>query len=217
MAKGGFIRRAIGKLRGAGAAGEQQAPSSEPAGADEAAPARVGEAQPVAEPPPAAPDEQTRELQEAMARLAHLPRAMQELAGAVKAQVDLNAKLQEVLAGLGEPNLDLLHATQDLVAESQKQTDLLQTMQAKLAERNESDIRTGEAVARLPDLLERINRSNASHIELMEQMRDRWANAKDDIAQEFVRQGRKMTTLMGIVIGLLIALIAAVVITGLLR
>ena len=217
MSEGGFIKRMFGRLCGAGAAAEQPAAPSEPTEAGEANPVRVDNAQTAAEPPHEATDEQGRELQEAMERLAHLPRAMQELAGAVKAQVDLNEKLQEVLAGLSEPNPDLLHAMQDLAAESQKQTDLLQTMQAKLAERSESDVRTNEAVARLPDLLERINHSNASHIELMEQMRDRWANAKDDIAQELVRQGWKMTTLMGIVIGLLIALIVAVVFAGLVR
>jgi hypothetical protein len=144
-----------------------------------------------------------------MERLEQLPGAMQNLAQATRSQVTLNEKLQGLLVGLSEPNQDLTHALQDCASESQRQTDLLRDIRSRLAEQQDNEKDATVAMSRLPELLESISRSNASHIELMEQMRDRWSNDKDDLAEEMVHFGRKISVLMVVVIFLLALLTAA--------
>ncbi len=141
---------------------------------------------------------------EAVERLARLPKALNELSEALATQSSLTDRLQEVLTALSEPNQDLIQAMEGLASESQKQTDMLQNLAESIAERHQFDVQASEAVSRLPAMLEGLQKSNAALIETMERIRDRWASARDDLAQEIVRQGRRVSGLV----------IAAVVLLG---
>ena len=159
-------------------------------------------ADPPAPPAPAPAPEADARGPQGDDRLPRLPQALQEVAEAIRAQAGVNERFQEVLAGLAEPNQDLIHAMQDLAGESQKQTDLLQAVSRGLAERRQVDNQTDDAVARLPDLLDGLQRSNASLVTIMEQVRDRWAAARDDLAGELLRQGRRTHVCLLVLIGL---------------
>jgi hypothetical protein len=150
--------------------------------------------------PPELPHPLVAEMSE---KLSRLPQALQDLAGAINAQASLNERLQEVLASLAEPNQDLIHAVESLSSEGQKQTDALQTLSQRLTEKRESDAASADVVGRLPALLEGLQRSNAAVVEMMEEIRDRWASTKDDLAKEMVRQGRKTTALVIAILSLL--------------
>jgi hypothetical protein len=54
-------------------------------------------------------------------------------------------------------------------------------------------------------------------VEIMEQMRDRWANAKDNVAEEMVRQGRRVAGMLTTLIVLVAILIAVVLVKGFVR
>jgi chromosome segregation ATPase len=154
-------------------------------------------------PAPEGADSPAAGAPEASARLARLPKALADLAEAIQAQNQINERLQEALADLREPDQEFLHAVQDLSAEGRKQTDLLQALAERLAERRQLDNLSAGALARLPGLLEDLRKSNASFVEMMEGTRDRWVATKDDLAKEMMRQGRRTTALVVGILALL--------------
>lgn len=155
--------------------------------------------------------EELAQVRYSMERLSHLPESLSRLAGALQSQAQLNERMQSALTTLAGPNQELLQSLHDLAMEGQKQTDLLEALRSDLDQRHESDVQMAGAISSLSQSLESFNRSNAAHIEIMEQMRDRWANAKDDIAQQLVRQGRKMAGLLIAILLVLAVGVAAVV------
>jgi hypothetical protein len=145
---------------------------------------------PVSAPPGPMISEETAE------KLSRLPQALQDLAEAIRSQTGFNERLQEVLTSLSEPDPDWLQALEDLSGESRKQTDLLQSLVEKMGEKRQFEAESADAISRLPSLLEALHRSTTTLTEMMAQARDRWANTKDDLAREMVRQGRKGTALV---------------------
>jgi len=170
-----------------------------PAGAVEppaASSDRIAPAQPGPQPPARYPPPEPLISAETLEELARLPNALHEVAEAIHSQTVLNERLQELLTSLAEPNQDLVHALEGLSSEGQRQTDLLQTLVGRLEEARQRDAQSADAVARLPELLESLRLSNTAVVEMMEQIRDRWASTKDDLAKEMVRQGRKTIPLV---------------------
>ncbi len=139
-------------------------------------------------------------------KLAQLPATLQELAAALNTQGEFHAKLEALLSRMSDPREELIQTLDDLASDSRRQSDILGEIQRALAEGNESDLRTASALSRLNESLDNLDHSNAAHVEIMEQMRDRWANAKDETADEMLRHGRNLSKLVLLAVALLAVL-----------
>lgn len=162
-------------------------------------------AEPAAAPPPAASyalGDQTAE------KLARLPDALDGLAAALTSGAEFQAKLEALLSRMSDPREELIQTLDDLASDSRRQSDLLTEIHRSLAERNESDLRTSSAITRLDDALDSINHSNAAHVQIMEEMRDRFASAKDETSAEILHATRRtaVLTLAAVVLLAVIAL-----------
>lgn len=136
-------------------------------------------------------------------KLAQLPATLQELAAALNNQAEFHAKLEALLSRMSDPREELIQTLDDLASDSRRQSDILGEIQRALAEGNESDIRTAAALTRLNESLDNLDHSNAAHVEIMEQMRDRWASDKDETTDEMLRHGRNLTKLLLVGVALL--------------
>lgn len=162
-------------------------------------------------------DDGRRQLQQSLDALAPLPAILEQLTATAKAQSEMIHNFTPVLENLSNVNEDLVRAVQDLAAESLKHTRLLEEVHAALAAKSDEEAKAAGTLARLGEQLENMNRSNAAHVEVMEQIRDRWANAKDNVADELIRQGRKAFGMLAAIIVLLAALVAVAVLRGFVR
>ncbi len=142
-------------------------------------------------------------------KLARLPDALNNLSAALTSQGEFQAKLEALLSRMSDPREELIQTLDDLASDSRRQSDLLTEIHRSLAERNESDLRTSSAITRLNDSMDSINSSNAAHVQIMEEMRDRFANAKDETAEEMLRLSRRTAnfTLGAVILLLVIAIV----------
>lgn len=174
--------------------------------------------------------EQTREFME---RLAVLPEAVERLARAADAQQELASAVRGLVEQLGqgeegdprglgdalrrieehdEEHGESLHAA---VEELQRQTEMLRNVQNELAAGKETREQTTQAISQLSGAIENINRTNASHVELIEQIRDHLSVANEGVNERLERFQSRLTMLLIAILAGLGAIFLAVVVAAL--
>jgi len=213
MAKKDFLRKIAEKLstcckRHKAPEGEEPEPE---------APRPAEPLQEAAPPQARAAAEETAELLEAVRRqqdridalterLGELAGAWEKLLEAVRSQGDLGEQVAAALGPLGGHGEELVRTLDDLAGEVKKQTDVLGSIQAGLAQQ--------PAGTELLTAIGNVERQVATAAEALQQVR----GAEDDrgLLEALARCDRKFTVLMIAGVGLLGLLTAAVVVFGLL-
>ena len=230
MWKPGRMRRFFQTLFGAPqpAAGPDEAPQDAAPNAAEERP--TGEAAPAK--PRKKPDQEGFErmweafdrrqahILEFLDRLSELPAAVKSAmetamreAAPKSDQGGRIGELETALRQIAESNQELNETLQEVVSETQKQAQLLEGIREAACQRHQAEAHTAVALKAVSEALENLDRSNAAHIEVIEQMRDHWAAANEDIAGPIVRQGRMIRQFLIAVVVLLGVLAAAAVLS----
>jgi hypothetical protein len=170
-------------------------------------------------------DEQQRQLQQALDRLGELPGAVRagvESAASALGQAgregdDRISELAADVRRLGESAQEIVEGLGELTAEGRRQGELLEAVRGALGDLHQSALRRAEGTARLGEAIASLEKSNAAHIEIAEQIRDRWATARENIVLEIEEQGKRTARLLMVLVGvtavvgglLLVAVLAA--------
>ncbi len=174
-------------------------------------------------------EQRRQETRELMERLASLPDAVDRLARAADAQQELTGAVRGLVEQLGqgeegdvrgvadglrrleehdEEHGESLHAA---VEELQRQTEMLRNVQSELAAGKETREQTTQAISQLSGAIENINRTNTSHVELIEQIRDHLSVANEGVNERLERFQSRLTTLLIAILAGLGAIFLAVI------
>lgn len=134
-------------------------------------------------------------------------------ASPLPAQMELTQSLKRV----GEKDHEIASALQDITSESQKQTDALRGIQTLLADSEKKESHLEAILRRLVEVMESSARANATHVELIEQVRDRLTGTNDELTSMISRHQKRLTWLLGAFIGLLTVFAGALAIRGFFR
>ena len=126
-------------------------------------------------------------------------------------------ELAQTLKRVGEKDHEIASALQDITSESQKQTDALRGIQTLLSDGEKKDSHLEAILKRLIEVMENSARANATHVELIEQVRDRLAGTNDELTDMIARHQKRLTWLLGAFVGLLAVLAAAMAVRGFFR
>lgn len=131
----------------------------------------------------------------------------------IKAAADASvrpAASPDVLAALLDNQQQLIGSLQTVETESRRQSQAMEEISELLnSDRRQTD-ETAKAISRLAEAVENFNRSSASHIELIEQIRDRLAGTNDHLERIMTRHARRFTWL-AIATFLMLAALAVVI------
>jgi len=116
----------------------------------------------------------------------------------------------DVLAALLNNQQQLIGSLQTVETESRRQSQAMEEINELLNSDKRQTDETGKAISRLAEAMENFNRSSASHIELIEQIRDRMAGTNDHLERIMTRHARRFTWL-AIATFIMLAVLAVVI------
>lgn len=221
MTKLGFIGKIGEKFfprRGASAGG--LAAHTLTASGETCVAAKAGERFPLAVPATDAPalEGLVAKLLEAMQKQQQqVDTLLRQLAAPKASPLAAPADLTQTLKRVGEKDHEIASALQDITSESQKQTDALRGIQTLLAEGDKKESHLEAILHRLTGVMENSARANATHVELIEQVRDRLTGTNDELTDMIARHQKRLTWLLGAFVGLLTVLAGALAVRGFFR
>jgi len=123
-------------------------------------------------------------------------------------------RLAEVLSLIEERNAGLARQLQTIADAGGRQTELLEAVVSALADADQKDSQTARSISQLAEALDNANRSNAAHVEVIEQIRDRLLSANDEFDEIMRRHSRRTTWLLAGVLAMLAVVAAAIAVHG---
>ena len=127
------------------------------------------------------------------------------------------ADLAQTFKRVGEKDHEIASALQDITSESQKQTDALHGIQTLLSDSEKKESHLETILHRLIEVMENSARANVTHVELIEQVRDRLTGTNDELTDMIARHQKRLTWLLSAFVALLAALAGSLAIRGFFR
>ena len=146
-------------------------------------------------------------IETALGELKRLSSAQEGLIQAVRSATGPDAPAGKSIAEVLERNEQLASELHELLTVSERQYELLQRMQVGMEAMREGELKAAATSGRVAEALDNLSRSNASQVELMEQVRDRLAGGDEELGDLIARQGRRMGQLLWVILAGLAVLV----------
>jgi len=157
-------------------------------------------------------DSQQRQIQQLTVQLAEMTSRADKLLA--RSPADLAEGFRETAARLLERDEEFISSLRAMEQELAHQTEMLQEVCSTFNSSSQAGAKAAESTEKIAGAIDMLSRSSAASVELMQQIRDRWANTGQDVTEIIVRQGRKTTMMLVWTIIALVLVATAMMVHG---
>ncbi len=160
-------------------------------------------------------DRQARALETLHARLGKLPETLATLGETLQHHIEVTEGLSGALQRLSSDDDELSATLHAIDGSTRRQTEAIEAMRDALASGQFNRQELAGALGKLAETINNTTRSNAAHVDLIERIRDRLAAANEGLEETLARHARRLTWLIGALVGMLALLVLAILAHGL--